>query len=174
MSTRCPGTEICSIIFGGEYCLLHNDPVVEHATDDEVVDSITQSGTLRCCSFVKLLHKQLVKKTVASLANQSLDTGAEATYALSVRVDTSTPSDQSTCRQNCHNFTVLILLITWLFVYLYCRSESPSQVLMIMLSWLIDVLKDVPSEKWSEIVLSYDAMCKIDGGKKATSSTSSL
>lgn len=31
-----------------------------------------------------------------------------------------------------------------------------------MLSWLIDVLKDVPSEKWSEIVLSYDAMCKID------------
>ena len=29
---------------------------------------------------------------------------------------------------------------------------------MIMLSWLIDV----PSEKWSEIVFSYDTMCKID------------
>ena len=27
-----------------------------------------------------------------------------------------------------------------------------------MLSWLINVLKDVPSENWSEIVLSYDVM----------------
>ena len=31
MSTRCSGTEICSIVFGGEYCLLHNDPGLKYA-----------------------------------------------------------------------------------------------------------------------------------------------
>ena len=36
---------------------------------------------------------------------------------------------------------------------------------MIMLSWLIDVVKDVPPEKWSEIVLSYDAR----GGSRGSS-----
>ena len=30
MSTRCSGTEICSIVFGGEYCLLHNDPGLKY------------------------------------------------------------------------------------------------------------------------------------------------
>ena len=26
MHARCSGTEICSIVFDGEYCLLYNDP----------------------------------------------------------------------------------------------------------------------------------------------------
>ena len=46
-----------------------------------------------------------------------------------------------------------------------CRSESPSQVVIIVLSWLNEKLKDIPPEKWSDVVLSHDNMCKIDGLK---------
>ena len=45
----------------------------------------------------------------------------------------------------------------------FYRSESPSQVLLIVLGWLFEVLKDTPKDKWSDIVLAYDAMCKLDG-----------
>ena len=45
------------------------------------------------------------------------------------------------------------------------RSESPSQVLLIVLVWLFEVLKDIPPENWPEVVLAYDAMCKLDGMK---------
>lgn len=45
------------------------------------------------------------------------------------------------------------------------RSESPSQVAIIVVSWLFDTLKDMPQEKWSDVVISYDNMCKVDGLK---------
>ena len=47
----------------------------------------------------------------------------------------------------------------------FYRSESPSQVLLIVLGWLFEVLQDRPRDKWSDIVLAYDAMCKLDGMK---------
>ena len=51
----------------------------------------------------------------------------------------------------------------------FYRSESPSQVLLIVLGWLFEVLKDTPRDKWSDIVLVYDAMCKLDGNMKTCS-----
>lgn len=45
------------------------------------------------------------------------------------------------------------------------RSESPSQVFLIVLQWLYETLQTIPVDKWSEVVLAYDAMCKLDGLK---------
>ena len=45
------------------------------------------------------------------------------------------------------------------------RSESPSQVLLIVLGWIFQILKETPKDNWSDIVLAYDAMCKLDGMK---------
>ena len=45
------------------------------------------------------------------------------------------------------------------------RSESPSQVFLIVLQWLYETLQAIPVDKWSEVVLAYDAMCKLDGLK---------
>lgn len=45
------------------------------------------------------------------------------------------------------------------------RSESPSQVFLIVIQWLHATLQNIPVEKWSEIVIAYDAMCKLDGMK---------
>ena len=55
MSTRCSGTEICSIVFGDEYSLLHNDPGFKYA--ELVVNTacytMTQAlNTLRTCGQV--------------------------------------------------------------------------------------------------------------------------
>ena len=36
-----------------------------------------------------------------------------------------------------------------------------------MLVWLYDVLKDIPPDKWSDVVISYDNMCHLDGLKAA-------
>ena len=36
------------------------------------------------------------------------------------------------------------------------RSESPSQAFIITLVWLSIELKDIPPDKWSEVVISYD------------------
>ena len=54
--------------------------------------------------------------------------------------------------------TVLILTP----VIHYCRSESPSQVFMVVLMWLYNILKDMPKEEWHKIVLSYDNMCHLN------------
>ncbi len=48
-----------------------------------------------------------------------------------------------------------------------CRAESPSQVWVIVLVWLMEVLQKIPPEKWSEVVISYDNMCKLDVMKAA-------
>ena len=48
-----------------------------------------------------------------------------------------------------------------------CRSESPSQVFLIVLKWLMNTVKDKPLETWGDIVLCYDNMCHLDGLKAA-------
>jgi hypothetical protein len=45
------------------------------------------------------------------------------------------------------------------------RSESPSQVFLIVVQWLYNTLQNVPVSNWSDIVIAYDAMCKLDGLK---------
>ena len=45
------------------------------------------------------------------------------------------------------------------------RLESPSQVFVAVVQWLYETLKCVPKEEWKDIVLAYDAMCKLDGLK---------
>lgn len=47
------------------------------------------------------------------------------------------------------------------------RSESPSQVFIIALSWLSQVVKDRPESQWRDIVLCYDNMCHLDALKVA-------
>ena len=48
-----------------------------------------------------------------------------------------------------------------------CRSESPSQVFIIVLSWLYETLHKLPYESWSSVILAYDNMCHLDGLKAA-------
>uniref|UniRef100_A0A1X7UKL4 CxC5 like cysteine cluster associated with KDZ domain-containing protein n=1 Tax=Amphimedon queenslandica TaxID=400682 RepID=A0A1X7UKL4_AMPQE len=43
------------------------------------------------------------------------------------------------------------------------KSESPSQVFVAVVQWLYDTLQTVPESEWKDIVLAYDAMCKLDG-----------
>ena len=47
------------------------------------------------------------------------------------------------------------------FAPLY-NSESPTQVAMILIAFLCEVLKDVKPELWSKMYLSYDNMCNVD------------
>ena len=51
--------------------------------------------------------------------------------------------------------------------YTSCRSESPSQVFVIVISWLLDVLKEREESKWKEVILCYDNMCHLDALKVA-------
>lgn len=48
-----------------------------------------------------------------------------------------------------------------------CRSESPSQVFIFTLYWLFEILSQLPTEKWGDIMLSYDNMCSLDSLKVA-------
>ena len=32
-----------------------------------------------------------------------------------------------------------------------------------VVQWLYEVLQNVPVQEWKEIILAYDAMCKLDG-----------
>ena len=43
------------------------------------------------------------------------------------------------------------------------RSESPSQVFMIILSWLFNIQKDINPTDWTKMFLAYDNMCHLDG-----------
>lgn len=47
------------------------------------------------------------------------------------------------------------------------RSESPSQVFLILISWLFETLKDRDFDSWSSVILAYDNMCHIDNLKAA-------
>lgn len=42
------------------------------------------------------------------------------------------------------------------------RSESPSQVFLIVISWLYKILQNIPESQWGEVILSYDNMCHLD------------
>ncbi len=58
--------------------------------------------------------------------------------------------------------------------YLYCcfvvfRSESPSQVFLIVITWIYNTLKGIPINLWGKVVLVYDNMCHLDGLRAAKS-----
>ena len=53
------------------------------------------------------------------------------------------------------------------FLNHYNRSESPSQVFLIVVSFLYKVLKDRPEHEWENIILAYDNMCHLDALKVA-------
>lgn len=42
------------------------------------------------------------------------------------------------------------------------RSESPSQVFLIVVSFLYEILRHKPEEDWHDIILAYDNMCHLD------------
>ncbi|XP_038066277.1 uncharacterized protein LOC119736303 [Patiria miniata] len=42
------------------------------------------------------------------------------------------------------------------------KSESPSQVFIILLSWLDVLLQSIPPSEWSNIAVVYDNMCHLD------------
>lgn len=50
-----------------------------------------------------------------------------------------------------------------------CRSESPSQAFLIVISWLYEVLQHIPESQWVDVVLFYDNMCHLDSLKAASS-----
>ena len=66
--------------------------------------------------------------------------------------------------QPIYRFDPTTMINNSLFHSIY-RSESPSQVFLIVLQWLYETLQAIPVDKWSEVVLAYDAMCKLDGLK---------
>lgn len=43
------------------------------------------------------------------------------------------------------------------------RSESASQVFIIVLSWLFVILKSLNPANWSKVFVAYDNMCHLDG-----------
>ncbi|XP_038071128.1 uncharacterized protein LOC119740011 [Patiria miniata] len=47
------------------------------------------------------------------------------------------------------------------------KSESPSQVFLILVSWLSEYLKTVPVNSWSNVAVVYDNMCHLDNMKVA-------
>ena len=48
--------------------------------------------------------------------------------------------------------------------YCFCcyRSESPTQVFIILLHWLFENLSSIPEDQWSEVIIAYDNMCQLD------------
>ena len=72
----------------------------------------------------------------------------------------------------CHQVTyivrnILLLLSTYMYVQCVHRSESPSQVFLIVLKWLMNTLKTKPPEEWKDLILCYDNMCHLDGLRAA-------
>lgn len=47
------------------------------------------------------------------------------------------------------------------------KSESPSQVFIIVLSWLCVILRNINPANWSKLFLAYDNMCHLDGLRAA-------
>lgn len=51
----------------------------------------------------------------------------------------------------------------WLELSVYaCRSESPSQVFLMVIRRLYSLLKEVEPSQWKNVVISYDNMCHLD------------
>ena len=49
------------------------------------------------------------------------------------------------------------------------RSESPSQVFVIVVEWLYEVLQHLPEDKWEQLVIAYDNMCHLNSLRAAQS-----
>lgn len=47
------------------------------------------------------------------------------------------------------------------------RSESPSQVFLIVITWLYETLSKIEFDKWTSVILAYDNMCHLDGLRAA-------
>ena len=47
------------------------------------------------------------------------------------------------------------------------RSESPSQMFIIIISWLCVILKTINPVNWCKVFLPYDNMCRLDGLRAA-------
>ena len=54
-----------------------------------------------------------------------------------------------------------------LLLYFLHRSESPSQIFIIVLFWLFTILKYMNPLNWGGVFLAYDNMCHLDGLKAA-------
>jgi len=52
-------------------------------------------------------------------------------------------------------------------LHFFFRSESPSQVFIIVLSWLFVILKSLNPANWSKVFVAYDNMCHLDGLRAA-------
>ena len=66
---------------------------------------------------------------------------------------------------------------TFLYVYtpvvrrhfgFFCRSESPSQVYLFLVNFLLKRLENVPQTDWNQIFIAYDNMCNLDRMQAAT------
>ena len=51
-------------------------------------------------------------------------------------------------------------------------SESPSQVFLIVITWLYNTPKGIPINLWGKVVLMYDNMCHLDGLRAAKNALS--
>ena len=98
--------------------------------------------------------------------NNDFDYGAEATFLLLDLVGIFACGDQF--------FGIYIVLTCNILLMLYIisacisiRSESPSQVFLIVIHWLFETLKSVPVDRWPSVVLAYDNMCHLDSLKAA-------
>ena len=49
-----------------------------------------------------------------------------------------------------------MMLICYLIVFR--RSESPPEVFIIIMSWLIEILRHISENQWGNIIVSYDNM----------------
>ena len=49
------------------------------------------------------------------------------------------------------------------------RSESPSQVFVIVVELLYEVLQHLPEDKWEQLVIAYDNMCHLNSLRAAQS-----
>ena len=51
--------------------------------------------------------------------------------------------------------------------FIIYRSESPSQVFIITIRWLLHTLSMIPTDNWKDVVVCYDNMCHLDQLKAA-------
>ncbi len=105
-----------------------------------------------------MTRKLSAVKTLAIKANSV--TGAEVTFLSSVHVATLTYGHQSSSEFN--TYFLAHYLFSQLVLSLLSRSESPSQVFVIVLRWLYETLQSIPPDKWAEVVVAYDNMCHLD------------
>ena len=61
-----------------------------------------------------------------------------------------------------NQFTSILLNIKdFHFDYMFYRSESPSQVFLILISWLHETLAKIETEEWSDVLCWHMITCVI-------------